>query len=413
LLRPGTGAVRGLGNTPEWRVMQRAFEPVSGRFVVTTPVHWDEDNARALANHGLLRLMTMGTRRGAPGVPAEITRLNPKFGLFAYAASRTLSPFRAESFRYRMYPWFDRWTLKQLIPGDHLISSFAFANESFRWVRKHGGKTLLSAGNSHPEQFWDILAEEHRRWKCADPPVARHYTERARAMLPDVDYVLAPSSWVSRSFLERGFRPEQIIRDIYPVDLSCFKPGTTPRDRNRPLTIISTGMLSLRKGTPYLLEAFRLVQKRHPSARLLLTRNILDSAVPVLAQYRDLPIDWAPHLPHAQLAERLREGDIFVLPSLEEGLVRTALEAMACGLPVILTPNTGSSDFVKPGVNGEIVPIRDPQAIADAIFKWADRVMSPAGAAVQAFDPTPLSFESFQTEFLGQLADRNLVRRLG
>ncbi len=391
--------------------MRASYEPVSGRFVVSTPAHWDEDNARALAKHDLLRLMLMGTRRGVKGVPPEVTRLNPKFGLLAYAAAKTMSPFRAESFRFRLHPWFDRWTMKQLIPGDHIVSSFGFANESFKWVRRHGGKTLLSAGNSHPDNFWNILAEEHRRWNCPDPPVARHYYKRGKAMLEDVDYVLSPSSWVSKSFLERGFRPEQIIRDLYPVDLSCFNPNPAPRDKNRPLTVISTGMLSLRKGTPYLLEAFRLVLKTHPSARLLLTRNILDSALPVIQRYSDLPIDWAPNLPHPELAKRLQSADIFVLPSLEEGLVRTALEAMACGLPVILTPNTGSSDFVQPGVNGEIIPVRDPQAIADAVLKWADRVMNASGPAVRAFDPAALSYETFEREFLEQLAAVQLVRK--
>ncbi len=320
-----------------------------------------------------------------------------------------LSLYAAESFRFRLLPWFDGWVRRQLTPGDHIISSYGYANASFRWAREHGGRTLVDAGNSHPENFWNILVEEHRRWKCSEPPVARHWLERGMAMMPDVDYVLSPSSWVTHSFLSRGFKPEQIIRNIYPVDLSCFSPATVPREQGPA----SDGYLDRRalaaKGTPYLLEAFRLVLQRHPSARLRLTRNIQDSALPIVAKYQDLPIDWSPGLPHAQLAERLRSSDIFVLPSLEEGLVRTALEAMACGLPVILTPNTGANDFVQPGVNGEVVPIRDPQAIADAILKWADRVMTATAPPARMFDPTPLSFDYFEKEFLAQLAARSLI----
>src|SRR5436309_15509081 len=100
-----------------------------------------------------------------------------------------------------------------------------------------------------------------------------------------------------------------------------------------------------------------------------MTRSIRDDVKPILSRYRDLPIDWTPPLPHAQLAERLRSADVFVLPSLEEGLVRTALEAMACGLQVVLTPNTGANDFVLPGINGQVVPIRDGKAITEAILK--------------------------------------------
>ena len=359
--------------------MTPSSENPEHKFVVAQPGHYSpaEDQARALEKTGRLRFIALGTRRGAAGVSPERVRLNPFIGLAAYIAAKTLSPFRAESFRFRLNPWFDRWVLKQLQPGDHIISSFGFANECFKFVRAHGGKTFLDAGNSHPENFWEILSEEHRRWNCPTPPVAPHWHERSRAMLADVDYVLSPSNYVTQSFLAHGFKPEQIFYNPYPVNLELFRPRTGSRPERQPLTIINTGSLSLRKGTPYLLEAFRIVRGKIPDARLLLTRIVQDDVKPVLARYHDLPIEWSPPLPHAQLAARLQGADIFVLPSLEEGLVRTACEAMGCGLPAILTPNTGANDFVQPGVSGEVVPIRDPQAIADAIFKWAEKILAP------------------------------------
>jgi glycosyltransferase involved in cell wall biosynthesis len=340
-------------------------------------------------------------------VREEITRLNPAFGLVVNAGARLLPPFQAESWRFRLLPWIDRWALKQLVPGDHVLSSYGYANECFKFARRTGGKTLLDAGNSHIEHYWEIITEEHRRWKCPYPPVARHWYERSRAMLADVDYVLAPSSYVAQSFLDRGFKAEQILPNAYPVDLSVFQPAATPRPKNRPLTVINTGSLSLRKGTPYLLEAFRAVRQRHPSARLLLTQIIQDDIKPILARYGDLPIEWAPSLPHEQLAERLRGADVFVLPSLEEGMVRTALEALACGLQVVLTPHTGANDFVQPGINGEVVPIRDSAATAEAILKCAERALSNSEAPQRLFDARLVSADHFASVLLGQL------RRLG
>jgi len=369
-----------------------------------------DDNARALERHGLLRFLALGTRRGTIGVPPERTRLNPCIGLCTYAAARTLGPYQAEFIRFRLLPWFDRWVLRQLQPGDHMISSYGYANDCFKFVRRHGGKTFVDAGNSHIENFWEIMCEEHHRWNCSYPPVARHWYERSKAMLQEVDYVLSPSSYVTESFLSRGFKREQILRNIYPVNLSLFKPSDKPRPAGRPLTVINTGNLSLRKGTPYLLEGFRLLHARHPSARLLLTRNIRNDVEPILTHYRDLPIEWSPGLPPTQLAERLRSADVFVLPSLEEGLVRTALEAMACGLQVVLTPNTGASDFVQPGVNGEIVPIREPSAIAEGTLRCWERIQS--GATIPTADlQARLSFENFESEFLKQLSALELTRK--
>jgi glycosyltransferase involved in cell wall biosynthesis len=385
--------------------------PTQGLFVVATPSRSVcDDNARALEKKGLLRFLALGTRRGTANVPAERTRLKPAFGLFNYVASRVFSGFRAESIRFRLLPWFDRWVLRQLTPGDHIISSYGYTNESFEFVQRHGGKTFVDAGNSHIENFWEIMTEEHHRWNCPYPPVSRFWYERSRAMLAKVDYVLSPSSYVTNSFLARGFRPDRILRNVYPVNLSLFQPPATRRPKDQPLTIINTGTLSLRKGTPYLLEAFRLIRKTHPTARLLLTRDIRNDVMPILARYQDLPIEWSPPLPHSQLVKRLQRADVFVLPSLEEGLVRTAVEAMACGLPVVLTPNTGANDFVNPAVNGSVVPIRDSQAIAKAVLFWGDKVLASENRAQFSIDLTPLSFAHFEQEFLKQLVAIGIAR---
>ena len=227
-------------------------------------------------------------------------------------------------------------------------------------------------------------------------------------LLEGPDFILSPSSYVTKSFLARGFRPEQILCNVYPVDLHLFQPRSGPRPKGEPLTIVNTGSLSLRKGTPYLLEAFRIIRKQEPAARLLLTQIIQDDVRPILAHNADLPIEWSPGLPHAELAERLRSADVFVLPSLEEGLVRTACEAMACGLQVVLTAHTGAHDFVIPGVNGEIVPIRDPRAIAEGILKCWERAKQDLRSDITELR-RKLSFETFADNFTAQIKAEGLI----
>src|SRR5581483_10828536 len=258
----------------------------------------------------------------------------------AFIAAKTLSTFAAESFRFRLHPWFDNWVRKQLRPGDHIISSYGYANASFKWARANGGKTFLDAGNSHPDNLWTILKEEKHRWNSRFDPFAQHHYERSLAMMPHVDYVLSASTFVARTFLERGFKPECILPHPRPIDLSAFKPAEGKRPKDRPLTLITTGTLCLRKGSPYLFEAFRLIHKKMPNARFVLRRLISNDFEELLPRYRDLPVTWLGGMPHAELAARLREADIFILPSLEDGLALTVVEALACGLPVITTPNT-------------------------------------------------------------------------
>ena len=68
-------------------------------------------------------------------------------------------------------------------------------------------------------------------------------------------------------------------------------------------------------------------------------------------------------VPRSQIQEEFCRADLFVLPTLAEGMALVHLEAMACGVPVITTPNCGS--VVRDGIDGFIVPIRDAQALAD------------------------------------------------
>ena len=238
-LRKRGNAIEAVADTPKQ----------SDLFVIATP-HRSvcDDNARALERHHRLRFIALGTRRGTDGIPPERTRLNPLIGLSAYIAAKTLSPSQAESFRYRLLPWFDRWVLKQLVPGNPHSFQLWLCQRMFQFVRRHGGKTFLDAGNSHIENLWEILSEEHRRWNCPYPPGPPHWHERSMAMMEHVDYVLSPSSYVTQSFLARGFKPEQILRNVYPVNLSLFRPDVSPRPQNRPLTIINTGSLSFAKG---------------------------------------------------------------------------------------------------------------------------------------------------------------------
>lgn len=347
-------------------------------FVVAVPFRSVCDqHARFLEEQGMLRLYATWNRRGTAGIPGEKTKLFPILGLLSYVAARTLSPYYGEAFRFALHPLYDRWVRSLLKPGDHILSSYGYTNDCFRWARQRGGMTFLDAGNSHPSQFWKIMSEEHQRWGCTYPPVSHAHYRRSLAMMKEVDCVLAPSRFVEESFLENGFSKEQIFRLPYATDLTIFRPGP-PRSPDRPFTIINTGGLSLRKGTPYLLEALSILKKRIPGLRILLTHQVSDSIKPILARYDDLPIEWSETLPPALLAERLRRADLFILPSLEEGMARTALEAMACGLPVILTPNTGASDLVNEGVSGSIVPIRDSNSIVEKALFWSERIRANA-----------------------------------
>jgi glycosyltransferase involved in cell wall biosynthesis len=83
-------------------------------------------------------------------------------------------------------------------------------------------------------------------------------------------------------------------------------------------------------------------------------------------------------------------------------------EALACGLPVITTPNTGASDLIRLGENGEVVPVGDPQALAQAALKWWERIRT--GERIGGYEElkSRLSFQKFEETFIGHLARLNI-----
>ena len=367
-------------------------------FVVACPQRSSADyHAEVLANHGLLRRYLIGTRKPTAGIPAELTTLNALWGAAATAGAMVFPGYKGEWLRSAIHPWYDVWAKSKLQPGDHVISSYGYANLTFAAARKHGGKTFVDAGNSHPAYFWEVVSEEHRIWGVERPPYPPHWNRRARAMMELTDYVICPSRYVKNSFLQHGFACEQLLYAPFPTDLSLFKPEPDRVPPAEPLRVVCTAGPSLRKGFPYLLEAMRLIRKER-DAVLMLTDLVEPAMREILARYADVPIDWVPSLCHRDLAVRLRSAHVFALLSLEDGFARTVTEALACGVPAVVSDHTGAMDFIVEGRNGYVVPIRDAAAAADAIVKSLEIRMR----GMQGELPD-LSFQAFDRQFMHEL----------
>lgn len=371
-------------------------------FAVACPIRSVCDHhARVFADVGRLQGHYLGTRRGAQGIPEELSHRYPLVGLLSYAVAKAI-PSLGESAKVACFPLFDRWAKRQIPPKTHVFSSYGYAVECFRKARSTGAFTFLDGGNSHFAHYWRIVSDEHARWNVDVPPFPKAWYERGLRSLELTDWVFSPSGYVTRSFIDQGFPENRILHLPYPVDLDHFSPHPAVEIPASPLRVVCTGGVSLRKGFPYLLEAMRLIRKDR-DAVLMLTGSAHPSMQPLISQYSDVPIEWAPMLPHEKLAARLKSAHVFALLSVEEGLARTALEAIACGVPCVLTPNTGTSDFIEPGVNGEIVPIRDPQAAAEAIVKCYERRVSHKTESSAADIAGKLSFDKFRERLLGHL----------
>lgn len=282
---------------------------------------------------------------------------------------------------------FDRWASRYVDGCDVWVGFAVFSLGAQRAARAAGARTVLERGSTHVLTQYALVAEEYRRWRCPTPPVDRRLVDRQLREYDEAEYVSVPSRFVHQSFVDRGFAAGRLVLIPYGADCRFFSPGVSPR---RPFRILTVG-LSLRKGTPYLFEAASLLgldgaRGRGPEMELCLAGAVAPDLVNVLRTTR-VPVRYVGALSQRELAAVYRSASVFVLPSIEEGMALSILEALASGLPVVVTPNTGATDIITHGREGLVVPPQDAAALAQALLELYEdepKRLAMAGAAVRA-----------------------------
>jgi glycosyltransferase involved in cell wall biosynthesis len=248
----------------------------------------------------------------------------------------------------------------QMVVSSYVVAKPAFARTS--------GIKLLNYPIAHHHYIRQFVAEEAQRepafasmlpdWNA----VPAEYVAGLDDEIAAADRILVGSGFARDSFLAEGVPSDKLSVIPYGADLTHFQPATERECRHDGLRLLFVGQIGQRKGISYLLRAYRAF--RGPETELTLVGNPVGNPQP-LAPYRD-DFTHIPHLPQSGLAGIYQRADVFVFPSLIEGLGLVVLEAMASGLPVITTPN-GPGEVVRDGVDGFVVPIRDVAAIVDKL----------------------------------------------
>ena len=199
--------------------------------------------------------------------------------------------------------------------------------------------------------------------------------DRIKSMLIHacVDRFITVSGWVSEKICETvGARKRKIsiVQNGIPVDLFCCRPDPILLEKfagssGQPI-ILTVARLVKQKGISYLLKAANLV----PEAIFLLVGDGPDRSI-LEAQAEALGLkERVRFLGHREdIPELLSICDLFVLPSLFEGLPLSILEAMAAGKPVVASAIGGVKEIITNGTTGVLVPPQDPYALAVAIRK--------------------------------------------
>lgn len=258
---------------------------------------------------------------------------------------------------------FDRAVARRLPRADVVVAVAGQALHTFRRARQLGaGRLVLVAANSHI----DNVARAHRRARAARP-IEPGWLTAAQHRKTVREYAVADEIWTASeysrdSFLAAGIAAERLHRFVIPIEPRFAPPLEWPRaDGFRMLYV---GRLEVTKGVPILLEAF--AHMRDPAARLTLVGGYATPAMQRTLE-RAAAADARVALAGGDPLPHLHRADVFVHPSYEDGLGLAPLEALACGIPVVVTADTGMREYVVDGVNGFVVPTGDVGALLDRL----------------------------------------------
>jgi alpha-maltose-1-phosphate synthase len=339
-------------------------------------------------------------RRYAPEIPSSRVHTVPSFDLSLRlerrlgkrlpGIGRALARWRTKYFDANLGQ-----RIKQLAPEVLLAFSDVASTTALPLCRRLGIKTIVSVvhGDVHEEQALleseQVLSPEfmpiYLGSSRLDQSLLRWLHLRRLLDISLADRILVPSDHIAGSLIRRGVPESKIYVIPYAADCSRFK-NVGKKPAGPGCTFLFAGGISQRKGIKYLLEAWR--QIRRPGWRLQLLGPLPMNLEP-LKPYLDM-VESLGQVSQSEMPARMASADVFVFPSLFEGSAVVTYEALAAGLPSIVTPSAGS--VVRDGIEGFVVPPRQVDALARRMEQLGhdpllrDRMASAARTRALEFD---------------------------
>ena len=304
------------------------------------------------------------------GLPREKVETFPWLHTTEYLLNRAcLNPrWLSDHLGYTTALSFDRWTDRRIPACDAFVAISGAGLRTGVRVQQRGGIFICDRGSTHQRYQEQIVAEEYRRWGVSRPISDPRDIAREEEIYQTANAITVPSRAAARSFVQMGVPAEKIHVIPYGVRLENFRRTVEPPDGR--FEVLFAGSAGLRKGVPYLLEAFAAL--RHPAKRLRFAGTVHPDIQSVLGRLPREDVEFLGSVTQPRLAELMSSSHVMVLPSIEEGLALVQGQALACGCPVLCSTNTGGEDLFTDGVEGFIVPIRDAAALTDRMQQLAD-----------------------------------------
>ena len=300
--------------------------------------------------------------------------------------------------KIKTFPWIQTPYMKRSLLG---LNKFTYLNKNWEWLgaqaldkyvshkikergilialsstglnsgmkmKSIGGTYICDRGSSHIVFQNKILAEEYERWGFNWEGIDTRIIEKEKLEYHNSDFITVPSEFVRNSFIKEGVEDSKLKKIPYGARLDRFKKIAEPSSDK--FTVLWVGGVTLRKGFMYALNAFNAL--KHPRKEFIVIGHVSNEIKSLIKLTNSENVIFKGVVPNIQLVEYYSRSDVFLSTSLEEGLAMVQGEALACGCPIIATPNTGAEDLITDNREGFIIPIRNIDAIVESFQKLLD-----------------------------------------
>jgi len=251
--------------------------------------------------------------------------------------------------------------------------------ETINCAHRSGIRCVLDRPNTHVNYLRRAMRSEYAKYDVPFAPYSERQAQREADELDLADAVVTCSRFAKETMVEEGVEESKVHVVPYGVDLDLFHPA--PRaECGGPFRVAFAGLICLRKGVQYLLEAWD--QLALPDSELVLQGHLLDDAVGVVQYYANrFPFTILAHSENMGDVCRLyNSADVCVFPSVEDGFGMVVAEAMACNRPVVVTDRMGAAELVREGADGYVIPGADVDALKERLAYLHGRRDSSIGA---------------------------------
>ena len=268
--------------------------------------------------------------------------------------------------------------LEKMVGQIDIIHTWPLAAlQTLKTAKKLGIPTVIERPNAHTRYAYEVVNKECKRLGITLPPDHEYAYKHDWLAKEEEEYdiaerILCPSGFVVKTFLDQGVSREKLIRHIYGYDEKRFYPTNRLTDPSRGITMLFVGVCAVRKGLHFALEAW-LKSPAHRNGSFLIAGEFLPSYAEKLSQMLSHP---SVHvLGHRNdVPELMRNSDILVLPSIEEGFGLVCTEAMGSGcVPLV---SEACTDLCQHMINALVHRIGDVEALQKHItMLYEDRTL--------------------------------------